>query len=281
MRSIAILFLYLLFTEYSWSTCIPAGQEQAEIKRITTARQAAGLTTEPFLIRNYPPISFQDAALPTVWMGPDFFELVGEPKADGKSYFQGICSGYKGSSYEDTACVQWCFVRADSPQIYSAKDYTKVANLCQKCGESKDKSCDDVQYLNNSSNSILLKTFEKKTVVLQMSVSGHLLIFQSDADSKKDLSKPYLKMTYLNGPNTVFQKLEVVAGPNGTAQAESFFTKDSRYGYNGFRVCDQAIFSTQSCQSQIQSTKDTALGFSCKPKGAAPPAHNNEVQRRK
>lgn len=275
MRIIAVLFFSFLFTECSWSTCIPAGQEQAEIKRITAAREAAGVTTEPFLTHNYPPISFQDAALPTVWLGPDFFELVGEPKADGKSYFQGICSGF-----EEKTCVQWCFARADSPQIYSAKDYLKIANLCQKCGQSKEKSCDDVQFLNNTSDSILLNTYEKKTVVLQKAVSGHLLVFQTDANSKKDISKPYLKLTYLNSTKAVYQKVEVVAGPDGAVQAESSFTKDSRYGYNGFRVCDQAILSTKSCQTQIQSTKSTTLAFSCKPKGATNSATGNEVPRR-
>lgn len=261
--TVSLFSLLILFSQVSaMASCIQAGQEQAEIKNITAIRKNSGFSTDPFLIKTFPPISFQNAALPTVWLGPEFFELVGEAKSDGKSSFQGICS-----KSTDQKCAEWCFLRTESPQFYSAQAQTKVIEQCQKCENSKDEKCNDVQFLKNSSDFLTINTFDKKPAILQMGSKGQLLVFQTDKEGKKDIKKPYLKLTQTINGDVTHQKLEGVGGGvESSSAAETLFKKNANYGYYGFRVCDQAILSLTDCGTQIKSTINTAVGFTCQPR---------------
>jgi len=230
--SISLFSLLFLFLQNPViAACIQAGQEQAEIKKITDLRKQAGVATEPFVVKNYPPISFQDANLPTIWIGPEFLELVGESKPDGKNYFQALCQQSKGKELE---CTQWCLLRTDSPQFYSAKAQTNALDMCEKCDFINIKGCEDVQFIKNSSDSLTLNTYDKKAVALQMSKQGQLLIFQTGAE--------------------------------GSAKAESLFEKVPDHGYYGFRVCDQVVLSANSCAGEIKATNRSAVRFTCQPR---------------
>lgn len=259
MKYSYFLFSFLLYGATAAASCIPSGQENAEVKKITEMRKAAGLETEPFMMRTHPPIAFQNAALPKVLMGPEFVELLGDAKPDGRNYLQGICS-----NYGEKECIEWCFVRADSPRFYSAEAQNNIINQCEKCESEQGKACDYVQFLKKSSDTIVFSTFDKKPALLQMSVKGQLLVFQTGLDGKKDLAKPYLKITHLSTEKTTYQKLETVGGAEGSVAAETFLKKDSNYGYYGFRICDIAMVSVDSCSTQINGSANTAIAFSCK-----------------
>lgn len=273
MKITALLLSLLLCNQSAIASCIQAGQEQAEIKKITDLRKQAGVSTEAFSLKNYPPISFQDANLPTVWIGPEFVELVGEAKPDGKNYFQALCQKSKG---KDLECTQWCLLRTDSPQFYSAKAQTNALDMCEKCDFINIKGCDDVQFIKNSTDSLTLNTHDKKPAILQMGNKGQLLVFQTGAEGKKDLAKPYLKITQKIYEDGTYQRLEALGGSEGNVKAESLFEKIPDHGYYGFRVCDQVVLSTNSCAGQIKATSQSAVGFTCQPRDRKNPGSATE-----
>jgi hypothetical protein len=274
MKSGLVLVLFALLPAAAVATCIQAGQEQAEATKIIALRKQAGVPTEPFMMRTYPPIVFQGANLPTVWLGPEFIELVGEAKTDGKSVFQTMCL----KENNDRHCLQWCTIRSASPQFYSADSQEKILSLCEECDSHSSDKCAEVQFLKNSSDALTLSTFEKKPAVLQMSTTGELLVFQTGSEGKKDLAKPYLKITQKANETQTFQKVEVVGGTEGSANVQSFFKKNPKYGFYGFRVCDQAVMSVDSCKSEIHSTGETGISFACQPRGATIPADTSDVK---
>jgi hypothetical protein len=91
---------------------------------------------------------------------------------------------------------------------------SKAVDKCKSC-EAESALCKGVSLIKNGSDFFTFSTLSGSKNVMQMSNEGKLLVFQTDVNGEKDISKPYLSF------GRTSELVEIKTSPN----------KEPRKGY--------------------------------------------------